>query len=294
MLLRPVVNAGIDYITLTAMQPSQAFVLSTKAHQLLRQEIAAGNMQRPWGMAGYEGWRAGPVQWGERVDGVITRLSGNAAATNWWELYQASDNVSRIDLQVTVRTDHDPTKEVMAEYRAVKKRWANRGDGPTITIWRSGAQGITVYLGKRSSRLMCRIYNKHAESGLDHWQGCVRYEVEFKSVAALSAIGSIVDHGIVHDNIVSRVHAIVRDRGGLCRWSVNNPSSAVVEAPKMATDRDRQLQWLRVQVRPTVQSLLDQGLDDDVYASLGLPNQAQAFAVNHRSTLASATHDRRI
>lgn len=291
MHTRKVVSVGVDYITLTAADPQRAFVLSRQAHVLLQEEIAKGNMQRPWGMSGYQGWRVGPVQWGERPDGVIARLSSTAAAENWWDLYQTADNCSRVDLQVTVHSTNSPTKEVMNEYRAVRKYWAGRRDGPTVTIWRSGDEGTTLYLGKRSSRLMVRIYDKQAESGHPEWANCVRYEVEFKACAAKSTIESIVGQGLVHDRILQGVIAIVRDRGGLLPVKPNGRAFPVMNAPRMATDCDSRLKWLRVQVRPSCKMLIAYGLENELFEALGLsPIAGPNFTVQSQHSPGERAH----
>lgn len=272
-----VVSVGVDYITLTATTKERSYCLSTEAHKLLREEIAGNNLQRPWGMKGYQGWSAGGVQWGERDDGCILRLSSTAAFSNWWDCYQVAENCSRVDLQITANVGPEPLKEVMRQFRSIKRFYKKLGQEEKVTIWRSGKEGITVYVGSRQSAVYLRIYNKHAETKDDRFKGCVRFEVELKDYAAKSAIESIVSSGLVSQRILSGVSAMVRDRGGLLPLEKNLRGFAVATPPKMASDCDRRLAWLRAQVRPSVKMLLDHGLEKELLESLGLSSESASI-----------------
>lgn len=269
-----VVQSGVDYITLTGLSRRSAFCLSHEAHKIRDQQVSIGNIEKGWGMSGYKGWSIAGVQWGERHDGVIVRLSSDVARLSWWDAYQTADNCSRLDLQVTVRTNRNPTAEVLAQMRAFKRFWGARGDKPKHRIVQDGEGGATFYMGQRTSRFFTRIYNKEVESSEDAYRGCVRYEIEIKDRPAALTLASLVGSGNFHSAVLSSVNQFISDRGCLPRWTINSGETVCV-SPEAVSDCEQKLRWLRNQVKPSVQLLIERGYSDEVFDALGLTESAR-------------------
>jgi DNA relaxase NicK len=232
-------------------------------------------MVQPWTFSGYQGFRTRGLQWGERPDSTIVRLSSDEARWNWWEFYELSENVTRVDWQVTHRTALSPFKRVLAHHRQARKYWRKRRDGPTITMITDDRQGATLYLGKRSSRLLLRCYNKHAESMDQRYEGCVRYEVEMKGELGKFMMLKLSSGIDPLPGIISQVHQMFHERGVVPEFAKEVLPFAC-EWSRKATDVDRKRQWLRNQVQPTVSFLIGHFGMAAVAEDLGLSEFASA------------------
>jgi DNA relaxase NicK len=232
-------------------------------------------MVQPWTFSGYQGFRTRGLQWGERPDSTIVRLSSDEARWNWWEFYELSENVTRVDWQVTHRAALSPFKRVLAHHRQARKYWRKRRDGPTITMITDDRQGATLYLGKRSSRLLLRCYNKHAESMDQRYEGCVRYEVEMKGELGKFMMLKLSSGIDPLPGIVSQVHQMFHERGVVPEFAKEVLPFAC-EWSRKATDVDRKRLWLRNQVQPTVSFLIGRLGMAAVAEDLGLSEFASA------------------
>jgi len=263
-----VVSAGIDYLTVTYRPETLTTGLQSILDELLKSEYQSGSKLKPWGMAGYSGWCCGGVQTGTRADGWIVRLSGDVARFNWWDFYEVSDSCTRMDCQVTVKFDCDPSTIVSRHEREVRRfhsvhrpkwkvRWIGNSDGSR-----------TLYLGSRQSEKFMRIYDKQRESGQECFQGCVRYEVQFNGHGARQCarhMGHEVNSAV---GCCGEVSAFLQDHA-CSQWFTANPMSHVC-ASAHSRNYERTLQWLSNQVRPSVERMIAIGKADEVYRALGL------------------------
>jgi len=185
------VSFGCDWLTVTFSDydfHSRAVVF---IGDLREWEIACGSKIVPWRAMGYSGWHCGQVDYGERPDGHIVRLSGEVARLFWWRLFPMSTRVSRFDLQITVDIGRNPTKEVTGLYNRLYSHWKSRQNRPSIRLVCGTNVGATLYLGKRSSERFGRLYDKGAESGDDKLFNCVRAEIELKGRRASQVASQI-------------------------------------------------------------------------------------------------------
>lgn len=213
-----IVSAGVDWITVTGKHSDSRLQLGVLARREARKLSESGNVVLPWGWSGYEGFKTRGLQWGEREDSTCVRLSSDCAREFWWDVYQVSEKVTRVDWQVTYRFESNPKKRVLDHAKQARKFWATRRDGPTITVVADSNDGATLYLGRRSSRVYLRCYNKEAESKEARFQNCVRYEVELKDVAARHMMSGLTDGRMVQATIISQVHTMFAERGCLPPW----------------------------------------------------------------------------
>lgn len=175
-----IIETGVDYLTVTARTGAHREALHALGRHLCSEEENAGAEVRLWRFSGYRGFSSESVSWGLRREDSILRLSSNVASEFWTMAFQNSDNVSRIDVQVTVRTARPVTKVLQSMRRSTHrgKKGVGRPRQYHYHIERSGPTAITV--GSRASDVYLRAYNKEIESGLEHYSGCLRFEAELK------------------------------------------------------------------------------------------------------------------
>lgn len=264
------IDVGVDWFTSTAVDGPTARLMLLSADRILSQEQRRGFYVKPWTMSGYSGWKCGRLQFGERPDGAIVRLTSDLAASEWWTIYQITGRCTRIDLQATLLLGSEVNDAIEAMVKSVLRFYQGRSDGPKVTKWSDNQGGATVYLGSRQSLLFFRGYNKGAQSGLDEFEGALRLELEVKSDAATLVIGRMLSSETVHSGILSELASYLHDRGISTNLAFASPRS-YHERHLMVNDEVTSLNWLRRQIRPSVQRLIERGLVDEVLDALGLP-----------------------
>lgn len=263
------VDVGVDYFTSTATTVAESTLLLIKGENLAMTEARSGFFMRPWSMMGYSGWACGRVQYGQREDGAICRISGGLAASSWWNLWEITPRCSRIDLQVTLKVQLSPTEAVSRMRDAASSFYADRHDGPKVTMWSDSSGGATLYLGSRQSALYFRAYNKEAESKLPEYEGCVRLELEVKNRLTKSVIAQMLKGSSVRQGILSIIGSYMVVHGIPSNLTSDLPCSLYEHSP-LAPDCLKSLEWLRVAVQPTVRRLLALGYGEEVFKNLGL------------------------
>ena len=225
-----------------------------------------------WAWQGYVGWSCGGLSFGERVDSTIVRVSGALAGAYWRHGKPIGHNVSRLDVCVDVWWNESPdaiialhnVQSLDARHFATSRPWR-------IACVNGFGDGDTLYLGSRASDNYCRIYNKEKESPDEPaYQGCTRYEVEFKDAAAREVVGRVGSRRNDTGAIAQEVHSVLVRRGVcilgdlLASGAVNPPVARTV------TPDERKLEWLRTQVQPTVKHLISVFGYDTVCAALAI------------------------
>jgi len=264
-----IIDCGVDYLTTTTTEPERARLLLVQADSLISQERRRGFFVKGWSMSGYSGFSCGRVQAGERHDGAIVRLSSEMADTHWWQLFQTTGRASRIDIQVTCRMSDNPTQNILRLSEDAHRFYCGRRDGPKLTLWTDNNDGATLYVGSRSSDYYFRAYNKESESSLEEYERCVRLELEVKHRASVPLINWLSDGESVHNRIKDRIAGYM-DQHGILHNLADCSSGFACESQSRAPDCLKSLEWLRTQVKPTVQRLLECNMENAVRDALGL------------------------
>jgi hypothetical protein len=101
-------------------------------------------------------------------------------------------HVSRIDLQVTIPLDWEVEMDGMYHILTNPDQfpWKQQGKAPYVQLIRNNEGGETLYIGKRTSDLLTRIYRKTI-LGVD----CLRWELELKGKLARGLVerGGLTD-----------------------------------------------------------------------------------------------------
>jgi len=262
------VDFGVDWFTTTAVDAPHARKLASVSACIARQQVALGNIVKPWSMYGYDGHKVGGLQFGERHDGVIVRLSSATAAEHWASAYRITRRCSRIDTQVTVRNGDAPQKTLRRVYKQATKFSRASRRGPTVTLLSSNNESSTVYLGKRISDSFGRAYDKGVESGLPVYQGAVRFEVECKGAFAEKVSQVLFGSRDRPASIVDCCQSFFAKRGVVLE--LNYLKLHNYSCHQMPSDADKKLTWLAESVRGTIELLRACGRMDQVMTALNI------------------------
>jgi len=265
-----------DWLSVGAHRRGSVDTMRDLANGLATAEQADGNRRRAKGVVGYQGFRCGRVFWGECRGWGLLQLSGDSARAYLAPALDCADSVSRLDLAVTVQTDrpnpdlgrelYDQARDWRVTHPKAAKPWYITGDDT----------GWTTYIGKRSSDLYFRCYDKAAEtrddgdeSAMRQYVNSWRYELELKDEPAESTARRLVDSRDVPGTTSAIVHGWLTARGVTPPWDIEQPVRPIGTL-RRRSDRDRKLDWLLSQVRPTVQWLVENGDSAEVLQRLGL------------------------
>lgn len=250
------VGAGCDYVTATAKTAEAIGQLKR------RFDVQAWHLQqqgfhvKPSRPMGYDGWQVGPWFGGARQDGFMLRVSGQDAHDLAAWLLGRDVHVTRLDLQATFKAI--PARpgwaawcgEETARRRAagVQCNWA------AVRHLNAFGKGDTLTVGSRTSDKYGRLYDKEAESMDASYEGCWRYELEYKGCYAPAALAQVFNSSDPTAEALGLVLSQWR------AWCVPVPVVAIAGTQALVVDRqetdvERRLNWLRRQVVPTLREL---------------------------------------
>lgn len=259
-----IVSVGVDFLTGTTRTDDRT---SSLMHYLIR-EMWPTSGQLPlvqsWGSHGFHGRGITNAKWGIRGEEGIVQLSGETASKHWMRACELSDQITRIDFQVTIAL---PISDRLVAERAYDN--AIEQGRLKVTMFQNSGGGSTCYLGSRSSRWFGRLYDKGAQQLKDPgftW----RYEVEIKKPAAALEAKELLVAASSEEHILGYVYKWFFDRGVVPYFTPTNSISAI-ELPKNLTNENKMLQWLSRQVAPCIGKLINSGYRSEVYEALGLP-----------------------
>ena len=262
-------NAGCDWLTCTQVPGARHEMMWATASGVIAAEEMRGDTPRSWMWQGYVGEATRDFAYGRRADGIIVRMHG-ATAHRWWRRFaRHARNISRFDVQVTVAIA--PADFRLGSFHrdeAIAHRKL-RGATATIASWDTHQGGYTLYLGRRTSDVLTRIYDKHHESpDLYPDAGVWRYEVEWKRERAFVAAKRILSSTTPEMMMLGMLAKHLEDRGLTPAFPALTRESVI--APRQRSDIDTRLRWLADSVRPAVDWLREHGQTDEVRRILGV------------------------
>jgi len=264
--MNTLIDYGIDYITMTfAPEAMDTNSVWRAANDLLLGDEEYRNLAQPAVKLGYVGLKSGVLFVGSREGEIMVECSGSYSERVWDKLFDTRCNVARLDVQVTIRVEKEPEKhgdyckgraiaynDLQPKVKQRKIRWIQDID-----------DGYTLYIGSRKSEYFIRVYNKAAESLDEFYEKCWRYEVQLKNRSAKQAATLLhSSHDLLEQNIIYLVSEFARERG--LRMDIDTATTGIVVRPvrTVVSDISARIEWLRVQVRPTVIKLADMGYRD--------------------------------
>jgi hypothetical protein len=173
-------DAGVDWLTCSKSGGLAGSAFDDLARGMIRMgaEDSGAAQLSTWN--GYAGLRVSGGFYGTSGDNAVVTLSGPHPVVLVKQLITAADNVSRIDLQLTV--EHEPADPMLGRinYRLLANNEGRSGPKPIVTVIHNSRGSHTNAVGSRLSDAYGRNYDKGIESGTRPSGTCWRYEVEFK------------------------------------------------------------------------------------------------------------------
>lgn len=269
------IEPAIDWLTCTWEREDSASAAHLQRVIAFEQVLLQnGNIQEVSQWQGYYGRKTGSFFVGERTGGFCVRVSGSLAHAAFTSIYRPGMHVSRLDVAVTVwLTPHLATLGLNALSDARLAKMTGKAKNPaTITHYESDDGGFTLYIGKRSSRVYARLYNKEVESGDLYYEGAWRYECELHNATATeTAVELHYSLFPLEESICSAVWSYWNGKGVKPHFDTFASGMEIVLPRRDETTVERSLRWLDAQVRPTVARLIEAGYTSSVLAALGLP-----------------------
>jgi DNA relaxase NicK len=181
-----VLSVGVDWLSCTTKAKESGQRMQSLAAELLHGQQQSGNTMRPFSLAGFEGLKCGQLQCGTRGTECLVRISGELARTDWRPFCELAENVSRLDLQCTSDNGRSALERIRHACGAAKRSKAATGWTNAITYIACDDGGHTLYIGKRSSERLGRVYVARFTHGEQYPHEAVRAELELKGSQAWS------------------------------------------------------------------------------------------------------------
>lgn len=267
------VNGSVDWITVTAR--------SKKAGDSLLDIFNAhkAGRTRDTRFFGFDCLRdENGLTWGQRsFDGLYIYIApGDVASKTWEKAVPVATKVTRLDLATDVWL-REPRDQVRQSSRVVlSPSLDTRMKYTYITGVGSRLRertGDTLYAGSRQSSQFGRFYDKGLQQKSAPPGKWLRYEIEYKSGAALQIAGQAMKlrPGQLGEWIKCTVHDWFWKRDIIPAFLPDTDTpGAVVRSQMVQTTKEKKLAWLRTQVRPTVQYLFQQGMMNETLMALDI------------------------
>lgn len=283
------VGAGIDWLTLTATTEPAATHLILEGEKTHYSEEGDGNESVPWRAQGYVGTKRGETAYGRRADGAILVLSGPNAHARLDIAAYAGVRCTRADVQATYRLRNDRGGVALHEYLDALERPDSARNGAKLTLITGSDGGSTMYVGSRRSDAYARLYDKWVESGGTYPVGSWRWEVEFKGELAGNVVTCMLGAADRSRAAVDIMRNYFMERGFP---APGVPYGTILPGPihRATTDRERKLEWLRSQCRPSVDWLRAVGAEAEVRVALGLDKAPPLRRTLRHSALFGSHH----
>lgn len=263
-----VISAGVDWLTATRKHGVDAQPFLDVGKRILDEERAAGGDVKPATLRDYVGHRGRGFYVGSRPSDDIIQLSGPRCPPLAKEVTQASSNVSRLDVQVSVWTHGEQPTIGRDQFEHLRSLPPSRGRPRKYSLIQSHPQGETLYVGTRTSDQFGRVYDWTSAHEMGDAATVWRFEVEFKRFLARGWANTFVSTSSPENLARNIVHSWFLDRSLHLAWSPGD-SAPDAQRPLQETSRDP-LAWIETSVSKTVARLITQHGLHRVVIALGL------------------------
>lgn len=253
-----VLESAVDWLTVSSELPRARELWPLRALALLDRERRAGNRLVPFRLNQYQGQACGRARVAWSGDRILVQLSGAFADTYWRTFWRERSFVSRLDIAVTVRYP-EPNPGVAAS--AYADACAYRDAHPRAalpTLIQNAEGGATLYVGRRSSGRLMRVYNKEAEcvaqgddDGAERYRNAWRFELETHDNDAL-ALGLTLDDSPDAGSTIRFVVAHFLEQHGVPVPFRVEQAAVLPTGFARRSDADTRIRWLQRTVRPAI------------------------------------------
>jgi DNA relaxase NicK len=268
------IRAGVDWISCTLLKDEPSVTgFWLYARSCIQAVAREGNELEERSMLGFTGIKAGGCFTGDNEQRVYLQLAGEYA-DRWYDAIDTyQPHYSRLDLQVTVKYVKEQltiAKDAYNDFLSGNEELSTPSRRKGYIIIGSDG-GDTCYLGAPSSRQRCRIYNKAKQSERAAYERCWRYEIVLRNElarewASLQRRGRLQ----VAESCVETVGQWLEARGISVPFCFRGDVAVLPKVRTLPTDVERKIEWLRTQVRPTVQYLTELGFESILLEALGI------------------------
>ncbi len=265
---RKLLSAGIDWLTCSKSGGVDASLFQTTAQIMLLKSCTDGETPKLGTWQGYAGLQSSTAFVGMAGDNALVRLSGPHSPALTTKLITAADNVSRLDLQMTVELDPPDAMFGKIEFRQLADYDHNAGRKPVVTVIHNTHGSHTNAVGSRLSDAYGRSYDKGIESGNVVRGKFVRYEVEYKRHLAKKIASQIALSDKVVD-VAARTVYRYWARKGLLPLPTEPKGGLIDQAHPKRLDPEY-LGYLSRNIRTPVRRAIDMHGLEPVLDALGL------------------------
>lgn len=265
-------TAGIDWITLTLPRDAPGYgEWRNKGIRQLEKIAEQGYVLKPRGLLGYYGLSCGACFVGERDSDSMMQFTSYLADGAFDAIYRSDAHVSRIDIQVTVKTVERHANVAKEAYAAatIDNNSLPAGRRRKLVLIVGSDGGDTFYLGSAASDQRGRIYNKEIQSELPEYTRCWRYETVYRNSAATGVSATIYAHAHNRPRLCQTIAASWFGKRGVdVNWFFSGLLEPISLKKSLPTDVEAKLRWLETQVAPTIRYLCELGYRDTLLTTL--------------------------
>ena len=261
------ISAGVDWLTATAYRTSGNDSFDMLGRELVERQAALGHEVKTHKAGGYHGLQTEGVSRGVRHDTYIIRLSSDVAHDNWRAVAALATNISRCDVEITFEFDKAVPDFIANNQHLALSHGGARGRRRNVTLIQSTSQGDSLYLGKRTSDVYARVYDKGREQKIAPAGMLYRQEVEYKAERAAQVVTHLTEATCEVTEATALVCSYMRSAGLQTAWYEGKRAMAARGRPVV---KHQKLRWLEQAARPSVVRLCEAGRVREVIAALGL------------------------
>lgn len=272
---RSILSAGVDWLTCSKQGRVIGSDFQRLGDELVRGAKSSGARTRLATWQGYAGLRGDDFFLGHHGDNALVALSGPHEPTLICDFIQAADNVSRIDLQMTV--EHVPAEPDLGRinFQQLASYDSNPGVKPIITVIHNTHGGHTNAVGARVSDAYGRNYDKGVEGKLCEQGRLWRYEIEFKRGRAKAIARQIALSRRVAADAARTVWSWWSSRGVQPVYTA--PTGYLIDTRVPERSRVDYLRYFETNVSTSVRTAISSHGLRPVLRALGLLNQVEVL-----------------
>ena len=271
-----ILESRLDWVSVTVKPGQRQTVVKGRVAAWIDAQVSEGNDRRTFVTPFYVGVRTRGIAFGERKDDCLITLSGAMAHAHGPTLITWADNISRLDVQLTLIEPNLETNWASYVDRLYSLDPRVQAGALTTRLYTQRPRGITSYIGDGASDKLCRVYDKAAESNDLYPLGSWRWEIQYRHKRALSVAQHLLNESFLPASVLKAVC------GGFLDYHVDVPTVCMSRewrdnGPGSQTDDLRRLDWLRRSVAPCVERLTEHYGFDTVLNAMGMESVVNAL-----------------
>lgn len=268
------IYAGVDWLSCTLPSgSSDEDTWHLGCIHTIKEVERGGEILKAGRLNGYDGWRVGGSFFGYRHDGAYLQLSGHRASDFLDTILRDDLHISRIDIQTTVKYRVYAPGVGTAVLKSSIDANGALPKARQRKIWYMAGNdgGYTCYIGAPTSEQRAKVYNKAVQSSDPLYDRCWRWEVTAKNAYAGEWFKAVTIQADKRPQVCASIVASwFALRGAKPEWSAYVPLITMPLIKEIPTDADRRLRWLKEQVKPAYQWLVENGFASEANEALGI------------------------